>query len=333
MEQPFHLNSNGQIRITLNPKQKAQPVDPPSRSLQTIRSPEQEMLSEIEKELNTLVGLNHVKQIIREIYAWIIVNKKREEAGLKSDKQVLHMMFKGNPGTGKTTVARLIGKLFRELNILSKGHLIECERADLVGEYIGHTAQKTRELIKRALGGILFIDEAYSLGRGGEKDFGKEAIDTLVKHMEDHQHDFVLILAGYSDEMEAFLTLNPGLESRFPIIIEFPDYSVEELMEIARRIVREKEYVLSKEAERLLREHLIEIKSSMPSQRFSNGRYIRNTIEKSIRTQAMRLLMSDRFEKNELMLIKATDLVFPRRPEIRFIKTDWADRNLLGSSG
>ncbi|MGQ0422887.1 AAA family ATPase, partial [Bacillus sp. HC-Mk] len=139
----------------------------------------------IEEEMGKLVGMDDIKKIIKEIYAWIYVNKKRQEKGLKSEKQVLHMLFKGNPGTGKTTVARMIGKLLFEMNILSKGHLVEAERADLVGEYIGHTAQKTRDLIKKAMGGILFIDEAYSLARGGEKDFGKEAIDTLVKHMED----------------------------------------------------------------------------------------------------------------------------------------------------
>jgi stage V sporulation protein K len=146
--------------------------------------------------MSGLVGMEELKKMIKEIYAWLYINKKREEQGLKAGKQALHMMFKGNPGTGKTTVARLLGKLFLNMNILSKGHLIEAERADLVGEYIGHTAQKTRDLVKKALGGILFIDEAYSLAGGGEKDFGKEAIDTLVKHMEDSNDKFVLILAG-----------------------------------------------------------------------------------------------------------------------------------------
>src|SRR5690606_2500175 len=195
---------------------------------------------------------------------------KREEQGLKVGKQALHMMFKGNPGTGKTTVARLLGKLFLQMNVLSKGHLIEAERADLVGEYIGHTAQKTRDLIKKAIGGILFIDEAYSLARGGEKDFGKEAIDTLVKHMEDKQHEFVLILAGYSKEMDHFLSLNPGLYSRFPLVIDFPDYSISQLMEIGDKMLKEKEYTLSHEAEKKLREHLIWVKTLNPAS-FSNG--------------------------------------------------------------
>ncbi|WAA10804.1 stage V sporulation protein K [Fervidibacillus albus] len=311
MNEPIRMKNNGQISITLHPKRKG--TIEPVRAIHVVeeKTDGHEILAEIEEELHSLVGLKSVKQMIREIYAWIIVNKKRTEFGLKTEKQVLHMMFKGNPGTGKTTVARLIGKLFYKLNVLSKGHLIECERADLVGEYIGHTAQKTRDLIKKAMGGILFIDEAYSLGRGGEKDFGKEAIDTLVKHMEDHQHDFVLILAGYSREMDTFLSLNPGLQSRFPIIIEFPDYSVDELIQIAKQMMKQKEYVFSEDAVRKLTDHLIQTKSSFQNVRFSNGRYIRNIIEKSIRAQAMRLLKENRYGRDELVTIRSDDLVFP----------------------
>ncbi len=311
LEQPIRMKTNGQISITLNHRARMEPVEV-KEFIPKEDSPEHELLKEIEQELNKLVGLEEVKKIIKEIYAWIIINKKREQAGLKAGKQVLHMMFKGNPGTGKTTVARLIGKLFHKTNCLSKGHLIECERADLVGEYIGHTAQKTRELIKKAIGGILFVDEAYSLGRGGEKDFGKEAIDTLVKHMEDRQHEFVLILAGYSWEMDRFLSLNPGLESRFPIIIEFPDYSVEQLMKIARQMVAEREYKFSEEAERRLRDHLISVKLQNHGGRFSNGRYIRNVIEKSMRAQAMRLLTENQYSKQDLMTLRASDIVFPK---------------------
>lgn len=206
MEHPIRMKNNGQISVVINSqKKKVLPKEKPeAESIPRNVPSEHEALREIEAELGSLVGMDEMKKMIKEIYAWIYVNKKREESGLKTGKQALHMMFKGNPGTGKTTVARLIGKLFQKMNVLSKGHLIEAERADLVGEYIGHTAQKTRDLVKKAMGGILFIDEAYSLGRGGEKDFGKEAIDTLVKHMEDKQHDFILILAGYSREMDFF---------------------------------------------------------------------------------------------------------------------------------
>lgn len=317
LEQPIRKKNNGQINIVLNgQKRKPIPKDPPIRERHEQDIPPQHIaLKEIEEELGELVGMDEMKRMIKEIYAWIYVNKKREERGLKAGRQALHMMFKGNPGTGKTSVARLIGRLFHKMNVLSKGHLIEVERADLVGEYIGHTAQKTRDLIKKAIGGILFIDEAYSLGRGGEKDFGKEAIDTLVKHMEDRQHEFILILAGYSKEMDHFLTLNPGLHSRFPIVVDFPDYSIEQLMEIGQRMIDDREYVLSRDAERKLKEHLIVIKADPRLVSFSNGRYIRNIIEKSIRSQAMRLLLEDSYDRGDLVTLRSQDLVFDEDEE------------------
>lgn len=185
LERAVTYKNNGQINIILNgQKQVLVDADSEAEYLEALQKNEAKhsILREIEREMNSLVGMDEMKRNIKEIYAWIFVNQKRQEQGLKVGKQALHMMFKGNPGTGKTTVARLVGKLFFEMNVLSKGHLIEAERGDLVGEYIGHTAQKTRDLIKKSLGGILFIDEAYSLARGGEKDFGKEAIDTLVKN-------------------------------------------------------------------------------------------------------------------------------------------------------
>ncbi len=307
----MRMKNNGQISIVLHSQKKASiQKDIQDHEMVPKNMPQEHAaLREIEEELTHLIGMDEMKRVIKEIYAWIYVNKKREEEGLKTGKQALHMMFKGNPGTGKTTVARLIGKLFQKMNVLTKGHLIESERADLVGEYIGHTAQKTRDLIKKSLGGILFIDEAYSLGRGGEKDFGKEAIDTLVKHMEDKQHDFILILAGYSREMDYFLTLNPGLHSRFPLVIDFPDYTVEQLMEIGGRMLKEREYMLSHEAERRMREHLAWVKNHVNPTSFSNGRYIRNVIEKSIRNQAMRLLTQGNFDRHELMTIRSNDLV------------------------
>lgn len=309
MDQPIRMKNNGQISIVLNSQKRKPTVTEPYVAPKAIPA-EHGALKEIEDELGALVGMEEMKRMIKEIYAWIYVNKKREEMGLKARKQALHMMFKGNPGTGKTTVARLIGKLFQKMNVLSKGHLIEAERADLVGEYIGHTAQKTRDLIKKAHGGILFIDEAYSLGRGGEKDFGKEAIDTLVKHMEDKQHEFILILAGYSREMDYFLTLNPGLHSRFPLVIDFPDYNIEQLMEISGRMLEEREYTLSHEAEKKLKDHLIWVKAVLSPNSFSNGRYVRNIIEKSIRAQAMRLLMLNHYDRHELMTLRSNDLVF-----------------------
>lgn len=306
------MKNNGQISIVLNSQKKRTVTKdfPESKVVPKIIPQEHAALREIEEELGTLVGMEEMKKTIKEIYAWIYINKKREEMGLKPGKQALHMMFKGNPGTGKTTVARLIGKLFQKMNVLSKGHLIEAERADLVGEYIGHTAQKTRDLIKKAMGGILFVDEAYSLGRGGEKDFGKEAIDTMVKHMEDKQHDFILILAGYSREMDQFLTLNPGLHSRFPLVIDFPDYTIDQLMEIGDKMLQEREYTLSHEAEKKIREHLFWIRNSHSLTSFSNGRYMRNIIEKSVRAQSMRLLIQNDFDRHDLITIRSNDLIF-----------------------
>ncbi|WP_257350537.1 stage V sporulation protein K [Pseudalkalibacillus decolorationis] len=306
MQQTISRNSKTQINVVLG--HSAPSSIPKDDWLTDVETKEKHVpLKNIQKELDTLVGMQELKDLVNEIYAWLYINKCRESVNLKTGKQVLHMMFKGNPGTGKTTVARMIGKLFHDMNVLSKGHIIEVERADLVGEYIGHTAQKTRELVKKALGGILFVDEAYSLARGGEKDFGKEAIDTLVKSMEDQQNDFILILAGYSNEMDHFLTLNPGLPSRFPVVVTFPDYTVDQLMEIAIRMTKEREYKLAHDAERKLRNHLLQLLAK-ENQTFSNGRYIRNLLEKSMRKQSMRLLKEGKEGKDYLMTISEKDL-------------------------
>ncbi|GMB09727.1 stage V sporulation protein K [Thermolongibacillus altinsuensis] len=299
--------TKSQINIVLNAKNIN--YLPKEEKQERIDYKQHTVLKEIQKELDELIGLGQVKKLIKEIYAWLYINKARQENGLKGNKQSLHMIFKGNPGTGKTTVARLLGKLFLEMSVLSKGHFIEAERADLVGEYIGHTANKTRDLIKKARGGILFIDEAYSLARGGEKDFGKEAIDTLVKGMEDFSDDLVVILAGYPAEMDYFLSLNPGLPSRFPLMLEFPDYTAEELVQIAKCMLHTREYEFTQDAERKLREHIEEMLLLGAERKFSNGRYVRNLIEKAIRKQAVRLLHEGRYDKKELMLIRERDLV------------------------
>lgn len=257
-------------------------------------------------DLENLVGLYNVKKLIYEIQAFIKIQNKRKEEHLLYEPLVLHMIFKGNPGTGKTTVARNIGNLFKELNILKKGHIVEVERADLVGEYIGHTALKTREQIRKAIGGILFIDEAYSLARGGEKDFGKEAIDVLVKAMEDYKDELILILAGYKNEMDWFLQSNPGLKSRFPIHIEFPDYSLGELMQIAELMLKEREYKLAGDA-KLTLQNILKNKSS-DSPYCGNARMVRNIIEKAIRSQAVRLIEQNSISREDLLLITLDDV-------------------------
>nr|WP_301290392.1 AAA family ATPase [Paenibacillus sp. 1781tsa1] len=270
-------------------------------------SNQNESTADIFREMGEMIGLEKVKDLIYEIHALIEVNKLRNEEGLKNSKQVYHMIFKGNPGTGKTTVARIISKMLNKMGVLSKGHLIEVERADLVGEYIGHTALKTRDLVKKAMGGILFIDEAYSLARGGEKDFGKEAIDTLVKVMEDKSDDLIIILAGYPIEMDDFLQINTGLPSRFPIQINFDDYSTDELMLIALKMVSEKDYSFTGDAADKLK-HIIQEEKDLRIH-FSNARYVRNVIEKAIRHQAVRLMRKrERISRQSLMEITARDI-------------------------
>ncbi|MCM3339960.1 AAA family ATPase [Paenibacillus sp. MER TA 81-3] len=273
-----------------------------------------EAFSAIFKELDEMIGLEEVKELVFQIYAMLQIKQLRKNEGLQSESQVYHMLFKGNPGTGKTTVARILAKMFQQLGMLSKGHLMEVERADLVGEYIGHTAQKTREVVKKALGGILFVDEAYSLARGGEKDFGKECIDCLVKAMEDHKNDFILILAGYPKEINNLLKTNSGLPSRFPIHVEFPDYTTDQLVKIAYKMAFEREYIILTEATNKIKEHLSQEKHL--NSNFSNARFVRNLIEKAIRNQAVRLIRKSRkLTKEDLTNLTYEDFLMSEKSE------------------
>lgn len=261
----------------------------------------------IDQKLSSLIGMDHIKNSLKEIYAMQKINEQREKYQLKTSDQVYHMLFTGNPGTGKTTIARKLANIFYEINVLPKDHIVEVDRSELVGEYIGQTAQKTRSVIKKSLGGVLFIDEAYSLSRGGEKDFGKETIDTLVKYMEDYANEFILILAGYPKEMEYFLSLNPGLKSRFPFFFDFPDYTADELMLIAKQILKEREYTMTREAEWKLKNFIVE-EINKNSFHFSNGRFIRNLIEKAMRHHAVRLMKEGKVTHfNELSVLTVKD--------------------------
>lgn len=256
--------------------------------------------------LYRLVGLSTVKRMAEEMYAHAVVQKRRREYGLQADPTVTHMVFTGRPGTGKTLVARTLGSIFAELGILSKGILVEVERADLVGEYVGQTAQKTKACLERAAGGVLFIDEAYALARGGARDFGREAVDTLVKGMEDKRDDLIVILAGYELEMQDFLDLNPGLRSRFPITVSFPDYCERELLSIAKAMVNERDYIMTPQA---ITAFLTILRHERLEPSFGNGRTVRNIIESAIRRQALRL--SDHLEatRNELMELCESDFL------------------------
>ncbi|HEX6972187.1 MAG TPA: AAA family ATPase [Limnochordia bacterium] len=284
------------------------PVAPPARPKGADDEAErQARLAEVLRELDGLIGLHSVKKLVREVHAFVDIQRRRAAQGLTTQPIVLHMIFKGNPGTGKTTVARIFGRMFKEMGVLPKGHLVEVERADLVGEYIGHTAQKTRDVIRRAMGGILFIDEAYSLARGGEKDFGKEAIDCLVKAMEDARSELVLILAGYRREMDDFLRTNPGLRSRFPIHIEFNDYTPLELYRIAQGMFRQREYRLDPAARDKLMAILRGADRHLDAP-FGNARWVRNLVERALRRQAVRLVGQQAITRQDLMLIRAEDI-------------------------
>lgn len=263
-------------------------------------------LEESMKELDQLIGLESVKQYIRDLKTFIEVQQIRKTMGNNQSYQTLHMIFTGNPGTGKTTVARIIAQILKELKVVSKGHLVEVTREDLVEGYIGQTAKKTRNVIEKAKGGILFIDEAYTLSRGGQQDFGKEAIDTLVKAMEDYRHDLVVILAGYTKEMEEFLKTNSGLRSRFPNKIEFPDYTAEELLAIAKEMMKKEQYYINEETEKELLT-ILERKQIKGKNDEGNGRLVRNLLQQAALNHAKRIKPEHNINKAVLNELKAID--------------------------
>lgn len=277
-----------------------------SRPAETEQDPDRRVQAVI-AELERMVGLGQVKALVRELQAYIAIQLRRAKAGLASEPGSLHMIFTGNPGTGKTTVARLLGRLFKEMGVLPKGHTVEVERADLVGEYIGHTAQRTRDVVRRALGGLLLVDEAYALARGGEKDFGKEAIDHLVRAMEEHRGELVVIFAGYPDEMAWFLRQNPGLRSRIALTLHFPDYTAEELIAIAEQMLEQRDYRLTPDGKAALRQILYG-NPWLTAGENGNARAVRNLVERAIRRQALRLVDRSDASRAELMAITRADL-------------------------
>jgi probable Rubsico expression protein CbbX len=264
-----------------------------------------EVLDELDGEL---IGLKPVKARIHDIAALLLVERARKQLGLAGGSPSLHMSFTGNPGTGKTTVALRMAQILHRLGYVRKGHMVAVTRDDLVGQYIGHTAPKTKEILKKAMGGVLFIDEAYYLYRPeNERDYGQEAIEILLQVMENQRDDLVVILAGYRDRMDTFFRSNPGLSSRIAHHLDFPDYLPEELQAIAQRMLADMQYRLSPAGLEVLREY---IPLRMLQPHFANARSIRNALDRARLRQANRLfaLKGKRLTRDELMTIEAEDL-------------------------
>ena len=260
--------------------------------------------------LKALIGLEPVKREVRKLASFIDIQRKRENSGLRAAPVSYHCVFTGNPGTGKTTVARILAEIYREMGVVKKGHLVETDRSGLIGEYVGQTAVKTNKIIDTALDGVLFIDEAYSLVQGGEKDYGREAIATLLKRMEDDRSRLVVILAGYTNEMKAFIDSNPGLQSRFNRYIEFHDYNAEELAKIFLKKTEECQYTCDKD----VRASIIDVMKravETKDKNFGNGRFVRNLFENAIQRQAVRLSTQSPLTAEMLAELTLHDLGFP----------------------
>jgi SpoVK/Ycf46/Vps4 family AAA+-type ATPase len=256
-------------------------------------------------ELDALIGLKDVKAEVRRVTDLIQVENLRKERKLPVAEQSRHLVFTGNPGTGKTTVARLLGDIYRTLGVVEKGQLVEADRSSLVAGYIGQTAIQVRQTFEKALGGVLLIDEAYALARGGERDFGQEAIDTIVKFIEDHRSDLVVIAAGYPDEMHTFIDSNPGLRSRFPKTIFFPDYNTEELLAIFLSQCERSSYSCTAGARKRVREWF---DAQARDKGFGNARLARNLFEAAVACQATRIVNMKSPTDDELQSLTARDV-------------------------
>ena len=271
--------------------------------------PPPEKMEDLMAELDSYIGLQTVKEEVHNLINMVQVYKLRREHDLPTTDMSLHMVFTGNPGTGKTMMARMMARIYRSLGILSKGQLVEVDRSGLVAGYVGQTALKTQKVIEKAMGGVLFVDEAYALNGKSENDFGQEAIDTLLKAMEDHRDDLVVIVAGYTDLMDKFIHSNPGLESRFNRFLLFEDYSLDELMAIFKMRCG-KGYTLSPEAEPLVRDYIAE--ESADGDGFGNARGVRNIFEHILVAQNNRLAKMESVTREDLMTLLPEDVMHAR---------------------
>ena len=286
--------------------EKKAPETAEQKQEDTAKALPKENIEDLQKELDSYVGLTAVKREVKDLINLAAVEQLRRQHGLPTADMSLHMVFSGNPGTGKTTIARLMARVYHSLGILSKGQLVEVDRSGLVAGYVGQTAIKTRKVIDSALGGVLFIDEAYALNGGGANDFGREAIDTLLKVMEDHRDDLVVIVAGYDGLMDEFIHSNPGLESRFNRFLHFADYTEEELLAIFRMQCEKGCYILAPEAEAPLRSLLERRMADAAS--FGNARGVRNLFEQILVRQAGRLAGQAAVTREDLTRITAADV-------------------------
>ena len=272
-----------------------------------------EKLEDLQMELDSYIGLSAVKKEVRNLIDLVKIHQLREKNGLPVTELSLHMVFSGSPGTGKTNIARLMARIFHSLGILSKGQLVEVDRAGLVAGYVGQTALKTKKAVEKALGGVLFIDEAYALNSSSGNDFGQEAIDTILKAMEDHRDDLVVIAAGYDELMDRFIHSNPGLESRFNRFLHFEDYSPEELLEIFKMRCGKGCYELEEDAAGLVRDFLRE--ENRDPESFGNARGVRNVFERILVCQASRLAEQETVTREDLMRLTAADVEAARDGE------------------
>ena len=296
---------------TVENEKKDQPAAKPADAApEKEEVPPPEKIEDLLAELDSYTGLGEIKAEVRSLINMVQVYKLRRENDLPTTDMSLHMVFSGNPGTGKTTVARIMARIYHSLGILSKGQLVEVDRSGLVAGYVGQTAIKTQKVIEKAMGGVLFIDEAYALNGKSENDFGQEAIDTVLKAMEDHRSDLVVIVAGYTELMDKFIHSNPGLESRFNRFLEFADYTTDELVAIFRSQCKKGFYELEEGVEELVRDYIVE--ENCDPETFGNGRGVRNIFEHILVAQNNRLAKLEHVTREDLMKITQDDILHAR---------------------